>query len=346
LGLPSGIYVFSTKIYSVLHSVTLTPNYGEANALAIVYLGIAIIATILYSRVIRHSEQFSIITGKGYRPRELDLGVWRYPALGLVIFYLLLAVILPFLVFLFTSFLPFLQQPGIEAIRSMTLSNYLQLWNTELVGRVLLNTAILVIAASTLTVLVSFVVSMVVVRSKFWARRILDQLAFIPHAIPGIVLGLAFLWLFLQADEIGIPLHGGVLAMTIAFTVGYMAYGTRSMNAAILQIHKELEEAAQVSGAVRWRTMWRVFFPLMMPTFIGVWVWVMLHVIRTAGKPLVLYEGQENQVLAILIWNMWDEGYIEAVAAIGTLLMGFLLIVTLGLRFIGFGRSTRMQRGG
>jgi iron(III) transport system permease protein len=346
LGLPSGIYVFSTKIYSVLHSVTLTPNYGEANALAIVYLGIAIVATILYSRVIRHSERFSIITGKGYRPRELDLGRWRYAALGLVILYLTLAVILPFLVFLFTSFLPFLQQPGIEAFKSMTLGNYLQLWNTELVGTVLFNTVILVIAASTLTVLVSFLVSMVVVRSKFWGRRILDQLAFIPHAIPGIVLGLAFLWLFLQADAMGIPLHGGVLAMTIAFTVGYMAYGTRSMNAAILQIHKELEEAAQVSGAVRWRTMWRVFFPLMMPTFIGVWVWVMLHVIRTAGKPLVLYEGQENQVLAILIWNMWDEGYIEAVAAIGTLLMGFLLIVTLGLRFIGFGRGTSLQRGG
>ena len=89
--------------------------------------------------------------------------------------------------------------------------------------------------------------------------------------------------------------------------------------------------------------MWRVFFSLMVPTFIGVWVWVMLHVIRTAGKPLVLYEGQENQVLAILIWNMWDEGYIESVAAIGTLLMVFLLAVTLALRFVGFGRATRPQ---
>ncbi|MGY9006107.1 MAG: ABC transporter permease subunit, partial [Alphaproteobacteria bacterium] len=163
-------------------------------------------------------------------------------------------------------------------------------------------------------------------------------------AIPGIVMGLAFLWAFLQIDKLGIPIHGGITAMTIAFTVGFMAYGTRSMNAAILQIHKDLEEAAHVSGAMRWRTMWRVFFPLMMPTFVGVWIWVMLHAIRIAGKPLILYEGQENQVLAILIWNMWDEGYIEAVAAIGTLLMGSLLIITVGLRMMGFGRGTKAQK--
>jgi iron(III) transport system permease protein len=343
LGLPGGIYVFSTKIYSVLHSVTLLPNYGEANALAMVYLVIAIGATILYARVIRHSERFTIVTGKGYRPKEQDLGRWRYAAMALVLLYLLLAVILPFLVLVYTSFLPFIQAPSLAALESMTLSNYTQVFNTELIGKVLWNTIILVIAASTAVVLLSFAVSMVAVRSKFWGRKILDQLAFMPHAIPGIVLGLAFLWLFLQADGMGIPLHGGVLAMTIAFTVGYMAYGTRSMNAAILQIHKDLEEAAHISGAVRWRTMWRVFFPLMVPTFVGVWIWVMLHVIRTAGKPLILYEGQENQVLAILIWNMWDEGYIEAVAAIGTLMMGFLLLMTLGLRFMGFGRGTQLQ---
>jgi iron(III) transport system permease protein len=343
LGLPGSIYVFSTKIYSVLHSVTMLPNYGEANALAMVYLVIAIGATILYARVIRHSERFTIVTGKGYRPKEQDLGRWRYAAMALVFLYLMLAVILPFLVLIYTSFLPFIQAPSLAALQSMTLLNYTKVFNTELIGQVLWNTIILVIAASTAVVLLSFAVSMVAVRSRFWGRRILDQLAFVPHAIPGIVLGLAFLWLFLQADSIGIPLHGGVLAMTIAFSVGYMAYGTRSMNAAILQIHKDLEEAAHVSGAVRWRTMWRVFFPLMAPTFAGVWIWVMLHVIRTAGKPLILYEGQENQVLAILIWNMWDEGYIEAVAAIGTLLMAFLLAMTLALRFIGFGRGAKLQ---
>ena len=213
-----------------------------------------------------------------------------------------------------------------------------------MIRTVLWNTLWMVVIASTMTVIVSFLISLIVVRSKFWGRKILDQLAFLPHAIPGIVMGLAFLWVFLQLANYGIPLHGGIWAISIAFCVGFLAYGTRSMNAAILQIHKELEEAAQVSGARHWRTMWRIFYPLMLPTFVGVWIWSMLHAVRIAGKPIVLYEGAENQVLAILIWNMWDEGNIEGVGAIGALMILGLLIITLGLRLMGFGRGAAIQK--
>ncbi|MCZ6609657.1 MAG: iron ABC transporter permease, partial [Alphaproteobacteria bacterium] len=345
LGLPSGIYVFSTKIYSILHSVSSIPAFGQANALAIIYVFIAIGATYLYARVISHSERFTIITGKGYRPRELELGRWRWWALGLVGLFLLFSIVLPFLVLLFVSFLPYLQQPNWAAFQSMSFEHYETLWRAPMIHTVLWNTLMMVVIASTMTVVVSFFVSLIIVRSKFWGRRVLDQMSFMPHAIPGIVMGLAFLWVFLQAGKYGIPIHGGIWAISIAFTVGFMAYGTRSMNAAILQIHKDLEEAAQVSGAPQWRTMWRIFYPLMLPTFVGVWIWAMLHAVRIAGKPLVLYEGAENQVLAILIWNMWDEGNIEGVGAIGALMIAGLLIITLGLRLMGFGRGTAIQKG-
>ena len=344
LGLPSGIYVFSTKIYSILHSVSTLPAYGQANALAMIYVFIAVGATYLYARVISHSERFTIITGKGYRPRELDIGRWRGWALGLVGLFLTFSIILPFLVLLFVSFLPYLQQPVWAAFQSMSFEHYETLWKAPMIRTVMWNTLIMVVLTSTLTVIVSFFVSLVIVRSKFWGRRILDQMAFMPHAIPGIVMGLAFLWVFLQAGKYGIPIHGGIWAISLAFTVGFMAYGTRSMNAAILQIHKDLEEAAQVSGARQWRTMWRIFYPLMLPTFVGVWIWAMLHAVRIAGKPLILYEGAENQVLAILIWNMWDEGNIEGVGAIGALMIAGLLIITLGLRLMGFGRGTAIQK--
>jgi len=346
LGLPSGIYVFSTKIYSILHSVSTLPAYGQANALAIVYVFLAVGATYVYARVISHSERYTIITGKGYRPRELDLGRWRWWALGLVFTFLLFSIILPFLVLLFVSFLPYLQQPVWAAFQSMSFEHYETLWQTPMIATVMKNTVIMVVIASTMTVVLSFFVSLVVVRSRFWGRKILDQLAFMPHAIPGIVMGLAFLWVFLQAGKYGIPIHGGVWAISLAFCVGFMAYGTRSMNAAILQIHKDLEEAAQVSGARQWRTMWRIFYPLMLPTFVGVWIWAMLHAVRQAGKPLVLYEGAENQVLAILIWNMWDEGNIEGVGAIGALMIFGLLVITLGLRMMGFGRGIAIQKAG
>jgi iron(III) transport system permease protein len=346
LGLPASIYVFSTKIYTTLHTVADIPAYGDANALAIIYVFIAIAATWLYARIIVRSERFTIITGKGYRPRELDLGKWRYAALALVVVFLLFSIILPFLVLLYVSFLPFIQAPSLAAFQSMTLEHYIELWEAPEIGEVMLNTIYLVVITSTLTVIISFMISLVIVRSKFWGRKILDQLAFVPHAIPGIVMGLAFLWLFLQAGKFGIDIHGGILAMSLAFTVGFIAYGTRSMNAAILQIHKDLEEAAYMSGAARLRTMWRVFYPLMLPTFVGVWIWAMLLAVRQAGKPLVLYEGSENQVLAILIWNMWDGGEIEIVGAIGSLLIIGLLLITLLLRHMGFGRGAAIQQSG
>ena len=346
LGLPARIYVFSTKIYSILHTVGGIPEYGLANALGMFYLLLAVVATFLYLRVIAKAERFSIITGKGYRPRLFELGRLKSVAVGLVILYLSFSIILPFLILLFTSFLPYLQMPSWEAFGSMTLINYSQLFNTKMIGTVMWNTLILVIVTSTAVVLFSFVISLVVVRSRFVARKFLDQLAFVPHAIPGIIMGLAFLWVFLQLDKWGIPGFGTVWAMAVAFTVSYISYGTRTMNAAILQIHKELEEAAQISGAPPLRTVLRVFFPLLMPAFVGIWIWTMLHAVRTAGKPLILYEGAENQVLAILIWNMWDEGYVEAVGAIGTLLIGGLLLVTVAVRYLGFGRGRHIQSTG
>ncbi len=231
LGLPASIYVFSTKIYSILHSVSVIPAYGQANALAIIYVFIAIGATWLYARVISRSERFTIITGKGYRPREIALGRWRWVAFGVVFVFMLFSIILPFLVLLFVSFLPYLQTPSVSAFQHMSFEHYIELWRTPLIGTVLKNTVLMVVITSTATVVLSFLVSLVVVRSKFWGRKVLDQLSFMPHAIPGIVMGLAFLWVFLQGNRYGIPIHGGVLAISIAFTVGFMSYGTRSMNA-------------------------------------------------------------------------------------------------------------------
>lgn len=344
LGMPAGIYVFSTKIYSVLHSPLGIPEYGKANALAIMYVVIAVAATYLYSRVIARSERFTIITGKGYRPRQAALGKWRYPAVMVTVLFLTISIIVPFLVLLYVSFLPFLQVPSLAAFKMFTLNNYIELGRQSLMTTVLYNTLIMVVLTSTLTVAFSFVVSLVIVRSRFWGRRILDQLAFLPHAIPGIVLGLAFLWVYLQLDKVGIPIHGGIIAISLAFTVGFMAYGTRAINAAILQIHKDLEEAAHVAGAPYWRTMWRIFYPLMLPTFVGVWIWTMLHAVRQAGTPLILYEGAENQVLGVLIWNLWDRGDVEEVGAIGVLLIVSLLLITLALRLMGFGRGAAIQQ--
>jgi len=343
LGLPAGIYVFSTKIYAIVRTATFMPVYGQANALAMVYLVIAVGIIYFYARMISRAERYTIVTGKGYRPRQQDLGKWKYPALACALLFLFVAVVVPFLVFLYTSFLPYLQAPSWNALKVMTLKNYRLLSQYEKVGSALQNTVVMVTVTATATVLLSFLVSIVVVRSKFWGRKLLDQLAFVPHAIPGIVMGIAFFWLFLKLDFL--PIYGTVWAISIGFTISFLSYGTRAMNAALLQIHKELEEAAYVSGASPWRAMRRVIVPLLMPTFAGIWIWVVLHAVRVAGMPLILYEGPNNQVLSILIWNMWDDGYVPAVAAIGTLLMIALVLLTVVIRLLSFRRQTVQMVG-
>jgi len=239
LGLPAGIYVFSTKIYAIVRTATFMPVYGQANALAMVYLVIAVGTTYFYARMISRAERYTIVTGKGYRPRQQDLGKWKYPALACALLFLFVAVVVPFLVFLYTSFLPYLQAPSWNALKVMTLKNYRLLSQYEKVGSALQNTVVMVTVTATATVLLSFLVSIVVVRSKFWGRKLLDQLAFVPHAIPGIVMGIAFFWLFLKLDFL--PIYGTVWAISIGFTISFLSYGTRAMNAALLQIHKELE---------------------------------------------------------------------------------------------------------
>jgi iron(III) transport system permease protein len=343
LGMPADIFVFSTKIYQIHHSATVLPEYGKANALAMIYLVVAVVATIAYSRVIAHQERYTIVTGKGYRPRTQPLGLWRWPAIVLVFLFLAFSIILPLLVFIYVSLLPFVQPPSWEIFQNLTLQHYLNLGDDPFLIQAIWNTIILIVGTSTGTVVLAFLVSLVVVRSKFIGRKFLDQLAFMPHAIPGIVLGLAFLWVYLQGANLGFDIFGSIWSICIAFIVSYIAYGTRAMNAAILQIHKDLEEAAHVSGAPHWRTMWRVFYPLMLPTFVGVWVWVMLHVVRSASLPLILYEGPENQVLAVIIWNMWDEGEMQAVGAIGVLMILLLLLITVFVRSFGFGSSRHIQ---
>lgn len=339
LGMPSGTFVFSTRIYAVLHSASSLPAYGEANALAMVYLVVAVLATWAYGRVIAKSDRYAIISGKGYRPQAMTLGPWRWLFLVLVLLYILLSTVLPFLVFVYISFLPFLQPPSAAAFAKMSWHNYATIFETDQLGRTLWNTLVMTFATGVGTVILSFAISLVVVRSKFWGRRLLDQLAFVPHSIPGMAMGLALLWVFLQIDKTGAGMFGSITSIVIAFMISYMAFGTRTMNAAVLQIHKDLEDAAKMSGAPSWQVMWRIFTPLLLPALGGVFIWTVLHAVRAAGLPLMLADGPSNEVLAVVIWQMWDQGYVEAVGAIGTMLMIFLFGVTIGMRFLGFGRN-------
>ncbi|MEM7464141.1 MAG: ABC transporter permease subunit, partial [Pseudomonadota bacterium] len=188
--------------------------------------------------------------------------------------------------------------------------------------------------------ILSFVIAYIVVRTRFVARYLLDMLAFLPHSIPGIVLGLALFWLLLQFDILtGASTFGSLYALVFGFTVLFIAYGVRAMSTALLQIHADLEDAAKLSGAPPFRVATRVFAPLLMPTIVGIWIYCALLSVRFISLPLILSQGGDNEVLGVMIWYLWDNGNISSVGAIGVVLMLFMFLLALVLRFVGFGRQ-------
>jgi iron(III) transport system permease protein len=340
LGLPVNLHVFSTRVFNIIDNIGTIPAFGQANAAAVFYLAVALVISFFYLRLVRHSERYSVITGKGYTPRLVHLGAWRKPAFALSALFLFLTILLPFLVLLYVSLVGYLRQPSLAAFETFTLKHYKVIFNQPHAQIVFVNTIIMTLLTATTVSILSFLVAYIVVRTRFVARYLLDLLAFLPHSIPGIVLGLALFWLLLQFDVLtGASSFGSIYSLVIGFTIIFLAYSVRAMSVAMLQVHPDLEDAAKLSGAPPWRVALRIFLPLLLPTLVGVWIYVALLSVRFISLPLILAQGSSNEVLGVMIWYMWDNGEINAVGAVGIMLMTVMFTLAIVMRLIGFGRQ-------
>lgn len=329
VGLPGGIYVYSTMIY---FSTRLMPSYGLAAAFAVSYCVIALFLVVIYQRVaLRQVERFATITGKGYRPRVTRLGRLRWPALALFIAYFTLAVVLPLFILIWAALSPTYGQPTWQGVSQLTLLHFRQILAEPGVWEATRNTIIVTLATATLTVLLSFFVSWIVVRTKIRGRMALDGLAFLAHAVPGIVVALAFIFVYLQPPFRSLHLYGTVWIICLALVTQYVAFTTRTTNAAIAQVHKELEEAARISGVGRITTLFRITLPLVVPAFAAAWIWVAAHAIRSFSVPVML-ASEGNWTLSVILWRIWDEQNAWTMAAA----LGVIFIVSVAiLTFIG-----------
>jgi iron(III) transport system permease protein len=327
VGLPGGVYVYSTMIY--ISTREPVPNYGLGASFAGSYFLMALFFSYLYQRaVLVQSERFTTVTGKGYRPRVIDIGGWRYPALALFALYFFISVLLPLGVLIWTSLLPSYEPPSWEATAKLGWNNYLLVLTEPGVLRSVWNTVIVTVVTATATVALSFCVSWLIVRTKLRGRFALDALTFASHAVPGIVVALSFILLYLQPPFRYLGLYGTTWIVSLALITQYLAFGTRTTNAAITQIHKELEEAGEASGAGRVRILWQITLPLIRPAFVAAWIWVAAHAMRAFSIPLLL-ASRENRTLAVMLWHFWDEEANQsAAAALGVLLILVLTVFT------------------
>jgi len=333
VGLPAGVFVLPTLIYFTAYQGL---EFGLAAGYASFFMLVTVVMVVIYYRVIlRNAERYASITGKGFRPRRMSLGVWRYPAFALFAFYTFVTIGLPVLVLVWASLLPYYQVPSPELMGLIGLQNYATVFTEPTILKSLINTVVLATVTASATMGLAFGVSWVVVRLRVRAGAILDAIAFIPHAIPTAAVGLALVVFYLSPAIRWLPIYGTMWIMVLALMTRYLAFGTRTSNSAMTQLGKELEEQAATSGAGRGRTLWKVTFPLLMPAFVAGWIWVFAHVFRNLTIPLML-ATPGNETIASTLYAYWErKADFSLASALGVLLLaGMAATIVVARRFV------------
>ena len=320
LGGRAGLRVYTTEVFFNTSRTPTDWGLSSAYAMAILFLCVALLA--VHFRLVRHGERYQIVTGKDFRPRRIELGAWRYVTCGLSLLLVFLITGLPFLVMLYSSLLRRYQPPAMNAFQSMSLANYeaifrehsyslTPMWNSTLVG----------IGSATAVMFLVAAVSYFVNKTGLPGRKLLDFLGFIPIAIPSVVLGTAFLWFYLLVP---VPVIGTLIIIGLAYITRYMSVALRFVSTSMLQIHSELEEAAQVAGGRWWANFRRIYLPLLRPGLMAGWFWVMVHAYRELTIALMLARSR-NRTAAVVIYDLWENGSFSLLSAFGVLIFGLLI---------------------
>ena len=323
LGLPVGLQVFTSAIYQAIHQYP--SQTGLASAYGTVLLLIAAGGIYLQSRISRHGGRYATVTGKGFRPRTIDLGKWKYLTLAVFLCYFALVVVLPFLVLLWSSFQSFYSVPSMDAVKNMSLDSYRFILKYPNFSSAVWNSVMLALASATIVMLLTSVICWIVIRTRLPGREVLDQLATSPLVVPGIVLGLALMIFFLN---FGVGIYGTIWILLIAYVARFMPYGMRYNTTSMLQIHKELEESAEMTGSSWFNTFWHILLPLLKPGLLAGWLFVVIVSMRELSSSILLY-SPGNQVLSIVVWELWEAGQFVELCALGVLLIGALFVLTM-----------------
>ena len=329
VGLPGGIYVLTTDIYNTMH-LTMPPDIGAASAMSVVLLGIVAVLLHFYGRMTRNAERFATVTGKNFRPKQIDLGAWSYVADGILLLFFVAMLALPLGILAWASLLPYFQTPNVAALDLLTLRNYTNVLSSPRYMTLAINTLIIAVVSATAVMLLTALVAWLGAR-KARGSRLLDQAATMPLIFPGIVLGVGVMQLFLNVP---IGVYGTIWIVAWAFIINYLPYGMRYSSAGMLQLHRELEEAAHMSGASRFAGFRRIVLPLLTPALIAGWLFIFLLAARSLTLP-VLLSGPRSQTVAVAMFDLWSGGQGTELAALGLLWTALMTVIAVGFYIVG-----------
>lgn len=326
-GTPGNIKVFVSRVYD---SMALEFNTGLATAYSVVLVVLSVITLYFYIRATRFSERYATITGKGYRVKVIDIGPWKYLTFLAVFLYFLAGIVLPFIVLIVVSMIPyfdydtFMQFPA-----NAVLTNYYTVMRHPSFVTGLYNSLILSVTIAIVTVLAGIVMAFTIYRTRAAGTKVFEFIGTLPLAFPPLVLSVGLLIIF-----IGTPLYNSLWALGIGLFVAYFPYAFRNASGSIVNIHKELDEAAWVHGA-RWRhVFFKITLPILKPSVGGALFYIFIEAIRNIDVAVLLTApGKEYGPVTLFEYfrvGQWAE------AAAGGVIYLIILIVAVSVAKFAF----------
>jgi iron(III) transport system permease protein len=318
-GTPAGIRVITTEIFDAIN-VRLTPDYQFATALSFAVLGVMCLFLMLRKRILR-GRNFQTVTGKGYSPSVIKLGRWRWATFAFCILFFVVSVVLPVGQLLVGSFFQYI---GFYQWDALTLDHYRAVFDNKEFWRAWRNTCLLGLAGASATMVLGSVVAYVSVRTTWSGRRLIDALAWLPWMMPGMVLGVGFLWAF-ALMPLSMPIYGTIWALFIAYIALCTPIAVRVMSSSFAQMSFDLEECSRVHGANWLQTFRYIMIALAWPSFAVGWVFAFFGIMSELSASMLLY-SVGSEVLSVTLVKMWAAGQPEQVSVIALMMMAMVVL--------------------
>ena len=338
LGMPGRIYLLSTHIYRII-ATGFAADYGMAAAVGMSALVASLTLIILYRHLTSESERYVTISGRGYRPTLIDLRRAKVPLFLIVSLLSFVLIVLPVVVLLYTSLVPYSMVPSLKAFSMMSFKHWLNVLKDPVSLLSLKNSLFLGVVGATLGVILTFFVSYTIAKVRTPASGILESLSFLSFSFPGIVIGIGFMWFFVRT-----PLYGTIWALLIGYIATYLPYGIRPLTSAFVQIHRDLEESSRVFGGGMLYTLRRIVVPLMIPGIASAWILMATMFVRELSVSVVL-SRPGNEVLAVQILRFAEDGLWGKLSALGILMIFVSTTLVLLASFVG-AKLTKLSKEG
>lgn len=324
LGTPGDVPVLTTYIFKL--TAWTPPLYSTAAAVAIILMVVTGFLVWLQHKVISR-RAYTTVAGKAFRPAVINLGPWRYFTLGLAVIYLFIVVILPTLALIVAAFRKFMfirNIPSLFDMKQYSFIHFERLFDNPLALRSIYNTMEVGFITALIGGVLAFAIGYTVNRTQLPGRRTIDVVSTLPVAIPGLVVGVAYLWAW-----IGLPggLYGTIWILALAFIARFMPDTVKALSTSLMQIHRELEEAAWICGKGLLGTIRTIVLPLARPGVIAAMTLLFILAIRELGSSLFLYTSN-TMVMAVLLLDYYEGGNVGITAAfslVQTALLGVLI---------------------